>query len=158
MPWPQGCYHASSSPGIALSGTRGGMPVLDTRMWMGQEQREKGVPREALQDPSIITTRVGQLHQVILYAFYQKPMAEKVGNLQSSAAPEGQKVATCSQEIIRRLKNCSRDLHPSVVEGVIRQYMTELGEGGYNLPWRLIVLESAFSVYEKMLKKEKEGT
>ena len=67
-------------------------------------------------------------------------------------------MATSTQEVIKRLKNCSRDLHPSVVEGVLRQYMSELEAGGYSHQWRQRVLESALMGFEKMLKGEKEGT
>ena len=125
---------------------------------MGEEQRELGVPQPALGDHTLITTKMGPLHKVVRYAFYQKPMANTLSNLHDSATPEGMKAATVSQEIIRRYKNCSRDLHPSVVEGVLRQYMSELEAGGYSLQWRQRVLEAALVGYERMLVRQKEGT
>ena len=72
---------------------RGTMPVLDTEMWVGQEERELGIPDQIL-DQKLQHGRVktGKLRQVLLYNFYKKPMANRAPNLASSAAPEGQKI------------------------------------------------------------------
>ena len=134
-----------------------GMPVLDTSMWMDEEQREAGIPQDAVVNEKLITAKTGKLAKVILFKFYRKPMAEKISNLQSSASPEGQKVVTATQECIRRLKNTSRDLPPEVVEEILRTYMLELEAGGYGHKWRMNILEAAIGGYEKMLQGELEG-
>ena len=85
-------------------------------------------------------------------------MAAEVPNMESSAAPNSQKIATVSQEILRRIKNTSLDLPPSVIEGILKDYMDELKEGGYNQGWREQVLEAAVTGYERILKAEVEGT
>ena len=92
------------------------MPVLDTRIWVGREQRETGVPEGALNDTSLITTKPGALKRVVLYSFYRKPMAHPVQNMKSSVHPESVKVPTAVSEITRRIKNTSRDLPGVIIE------------------------------------------
>ena len=133
------------------------MAVLDCQMWVGVESREVGIPPRALEDPSLRTTRTGELHQVILYEFYKKPMSNRTPNLAHSAIPESMKVSTASGEILRRLKNTSRDLPPGRIEGVLKTYMQELKEGGFPQAWREDALLSAVTGYERMWRKEVEG-
>ena len=135
----------------------GAMPVLDTQMWVGKEGRNSGIPEAILEDRSLIQTKVGILRSVVLYKFYRKPMANQVSNRNSSAIPEQQKVSTTAQEVLRRVKNTSRDLPPEVVEEVLMTYMEELEARGYKEDWRSKVLESAMVGYEKMLRSEKTG-
>ena len=135
-----------------------GMPVLDTEIWVDKEERETGTPADMLQDRGLISMKTGKLRRVILYKFYRKPMAAEVPNLETSAAPNSQKIATVSQEILRRMKNTSLDLPPSVIEDVLRRYMDELKEGGYSKKWREQVLEASVTGFERILKGEKEGT
>ena len=46
-------------------------------------------------------------------------MTNLLVNLASNAASDQVKMATISQEVVRRMKNTSRDLHPSVIEGIL---------------------------------------
>ena len=101
------------------SNPSGAMPVLDTAMWGGREQRESGIPPDMLDKEGLVMTRVGELKEIVLYRFYQKPMTNLLVNLASNAAPDQMKISTVSNKIIRRLKTTSRDLHPSVIEGVL---------------------------------------
>ena len=105
------------------------MPVLDTAMWIGQESRIKGIPKEVNSNAPTITKH-GPLKRIILHTFYKKPMANKCGNLFKSAHPQSSKRNTCVQECLRRFKNASRELPLSHIQDVIRDYMTELGHGG----------------------------
>ena len=45
------------------------MPVLDTAMWIGKEQRETGIPREILAKDEDVITKMGELKDVVLYDF-----------------------------------------------------------------------------------------
>ena len=78
------------------------MPVLDTQVWVEEEARTKGIPKEMGEAPEVLKT--GSLKRIIKYQFYKKPMANPCPNLQKSGIPEGSKRATASQEILRRLK------------------------------------------------------
>ena len=70
-------------------------------------------------------TRIGQLKQVILFSFYKKPMANRVANLKRAGLPESSKVATATNECLRRLKNVSRELPKSELETILKAYMIE---------------------------------
>ena len=85
-------------------------------------------------------------------------MANRVGNLQRSGIPESSKVATATNECLRRFKNVSRELPPQEIERVLKEYMTELKWGGYPLHWRIEVVKSASTGYSKIWKSEVNGT
>ena len=133
------------------------MPVLDTAMWVGREQRESGIPPDMLDKEGLVMTRVGELKDVVLYRFYQKPMTNLLVNLASNAAPDQMKISTVTNEIIRRFKTTSRDLHPSVIEGVLLKYMEELRIGGHTLKFRREVLDAACRGYQRMWEREIKG-
>ena len=42
------------------------MPVLEPAMWVGREKREIGIPPEMIEKQELITSKVGQLKDVIL--------------------------------------------------------------------------------------------
>ena len=56
----------------------------------------------------------------------------------------GSKIATGTLEVIRRLKDTSRELDHTVVEKVIMDYMQELREGGYPKKIRKEILKLTF--------------
>ena len=93
-----------------------------------QEARIKTIPNDMVKDATGIT-RVGKLYNVILFAFYKKPMANKCANLKRSGIPEQMKVNTVVQECLRRLKNTSRELPLTEYEIVLRDFMGELAMG-----------------------------
>ena len=132
------------------------MPMLDTEIWVGKEAREVGIPPEILTGEQR-SAKVGILRKVILYSFYKKPVSNKVPNRESSAAPVNQKIATCSQEVIRRMKNTSRDLLPNNIEGILRTYMDELIAGGYDQAFREKILEAGTKGFVKMWEQERQG-
>ena len=66
----------------------GAMAVLDTQMWVGEEERSAGVPVEMLMDKDLKVMKVGHLQQVVLYKFYQKSMTNKLNNMHSNTIPE----------------------------------------------------------------------
>ena len=95
------------------------LAVLDTQIWMGEEQREEGIPEELLENKERPRMKTNNLKKVVLFRFYQKPMTNRVANLRSSAQPEGMKVATVAAEVIRRCKNTSRDLPKNILEDTL---------------------------------------
>ena len=56
------------------------MPVLDTQIWMGMEERETGIPKEMLKERELIKVKTGQLQRVIQFKFYQKPVVNRLSN------------------------------------------------------------------------------
>ena len=81
-------------------------------------------------------------------------MANRCANLQRAGLPESSKVATATQEILRRLKNVSRELPESEIESVQKSYMSELKVGGYSHKWRTDVLRSACLGFSKIWSME----
>ena len=71
-------------------------------MLVGTEQRAVGIPEPFTEKGRHLKT--GKLHRIVLYKFYQKPMTNLMTNLENNPVPDNQKVATTTQEIIRRLK------------------------------------------------------
>ena len=85
-------------------------------------------------------------------------MANIVANLQRAGLPESLKVATATNECLRRLKNVSRELPESEIETVLKSYMRELRFGEYPINWRVKVLKSACIGYSEIWKSECQGT
>ena len=87
------------------------MPVLDTQIWVGKENRVIRIPSQMCQESTEIT-KIAELKNVILFGFYKKPKANKCDNLRRSGLPEQQKYNTAVQEVLRRLKtwlgNCQQ--------------------------------------------------
>ena len=100
----------------------GRMPVLDTEMWLGAEHGRTGIPEDALEAGDALEDKERPPQTVILQNFYKKKMSNRIPNLEASASPMGQKIATTSQEIIRRLKNSSLDLPPEETEENLKRY------------------------------------
>ena len=132
------------------------MPVLDTQIWVGKEARIKGIPSQMTSNSTKVT-KLGELKNIILFGFYKKPMANKCGNLKRSGLPEQQKYNTAVQEVLRRLKNTSRELPISEYEVTIIDYMGELAMGGYSHQWRSEVLLSAVKGYARIWELEATG-
>merc|ERR1711954_396905 len=131
------------------------MPVLDTQMWVAQESREKKIPDELCENEKVLKHR--ELQRIIYYQFYKKPRANPCPNLQRSGIPVGNKRATATQEIIRRLKNTSREAPTDIVKEILIDYMGELAQGGYSVKWRIEVLAAALTNYIKLWNNEVEG-
>ena len=77
--------------------------------------------------------------------------------LKRTALPENVKVNTVANETIRRMKNTSRDLNPTVVEGVLSDYMSDLQRGGFDKAWIVNAVGAGVKGYTKMAKNEING-
>ena len=88
---------------------------------------------------------------------YLVKISNKIPNLQSSASPISQTMATISQEIIRRMKNSSLDLPPSEIEKSLREYMDELKAGGYGELFIVQVLDAATKGFLKFWQNQCQG-
>ena len=84
-------------------------------------------------------------------------MAPKKVMMASSAQPWGQKRTTLTQELIRRLLNCSKELSCAVKQKHLSRYMQMLKNSGYNKNFRAEVLMSGLAGYRKILAADKSG-
>ena len=68
---------------------------------MGLEEPNDWIPSEILEEEDNKYPEKKSRSRIILYNFHKKKMATRIPTMQSSAAPDGEKVATCALEVIR---------------------------------------------------------
>ena len=98
-----------------------------------------------------------RLVQQVRFEFYSKPSASSTFIMASSAQPWGQKRTTLTQELIRRLLNCSKELSCEVRRRHLNNYMQLLKNSGYCEKFRAEVLRSGLLGYSKIVAAEKRG-
>ena len=75
----------------------------------------------------------------------------------SSAQPWNQKRTTLTQELIRRLLNCSKELPCRSKAKHLTDFMQLLKNSGYSETFRLEILNSGLKGYNKILCAERDG-
>ena len=110
------------------------MPILDMKVWTDSEEG------------------------TILYQHYQKPGSSKLVMHADSAQSSQCKKSVHTQEILRRLLNCSTHLDwETEVAPVISEYMGRLMSAGYNQKFRKETLQKALRIYDQMLEDDFNG-
>ena len=84
-------------------------------------------------------------------------MAPKRVILESSAQPWAQKRTTLTQELIRRLLNCSRELSCGLKRKHLNMFMQQLKNSGYGEKFRAKILKSVIAGYNEILAADKAG-
>ena len=92
--------------------------------------------------------------QQVRYDFFSKPMAAKKVILSTSAQPWGQKRTTLTQELIRRMLNCSKELNCEAKRKHLDNYMQLLKNSGYSEAFRAEILNAGLKGYNKIVKAE----
>ena len=111
----------------------GKLPILDLKVWTN----DKGD---------------------ILYTHYEKPMSSKSILHIKSAHTESCKRSVHTQEVLRRLLNCSKQLDwESEIAPVVTEYMYRMKLAEYRESYRKSILKSALHIYEQKQKDEEEG-
>merc|ERR1712176_472173 len=87
--------------------------------------------------------------ETLMYKFYRKPMSSPFQILNRSAVPEGVKVATAVQEVLRRWKTTSTYCSRGSYETITIEYMDMLAANGYPEAWRRKILEKALIGYRR---------
>ena len=77
-------------------------------------------------------SHVSKMVQQIQFEFFSKSMAPSQVILASSAQPWGQKRTTLTQELIRRLLNCRKELSCSIKKKHPNRFMQLLKNSGYD--------------------------
>ena len=122
------------------------IPGLDTQVWVGKPTCE-GRWYNDDRSPGR-TVEEHQRKTTVLYRFYKKPMASKLGILGRSAVPEGTKVSTAVSEVRRRWKNTSWMTSKKTVEDITLEYMDELAGNGYSVQWRRNIIKAALGEFK----------
>ena len=88
---------------------------------------------------------------MVVYVFYQKPMANSMVIQRRAAMPENMRVATLNQEVIRRMLNTSERLDISYRIEVVDNYALKLANSGYDLEYTRKVIKGGLTGYERKL-------
>ena len=97
------------------------------------------------------------LGKKIMYEFYEKPMTSKFVIMKKSALSENTKVASLSQDLIRRLKNTSERLKSNDRVRVVDNFTAKLAASGYKNDQIKTITVAGIKGYEKAAEKERTG-
>ena len=112
------------------------MPVLDIKVWIEKQQNQDKYE--------------------VLYEFYAKEMATKMVLHARSAIPWKDKRNILTQEVIRRLKNCSLSLPWKEKVKHLENFNLKMQFSGYTKKFRIEVLRSGIQAYEKMKENDEK--
>ena len=126
----------------ASNNSNGRVPMLDFELWCDQEQHPE--------DPDTIV-------QTVKYNFYEKAMTNPEVMNEISAMPHKMKMATLTQEGVRRLCNTSRSLPSKEKCKTLSKYMNKLRKSGYSQKIRTDILEAAVKTFRRKQKAEELG-
>ena len=109
------------------------LPILDMKTWTNQEG-------------------------YVMYTHYEKPVSSKTVLHAKSAHSSGCKRSVHTQEVLRRMLNCSRRLEwKEEAAPAVSEYMRRMKVAGYGERYRENVLKQALSVYDNKWKDNEEG-
>ena len=94
---------------------------------------------------------------LIKYSFYQKPMAKKTLIARKSALPENTKVASLSQNLVRRMKHCSELLPDSERKRIVDTFANQVHGSGYSESQTKKIIRAGLTGYENLRKKVLQG-
>ena len=114
------------------------VPILDLRVWV-----EKMVDSDRF---------------VVMHEFYMKNASSKSVISARSALPWSVKITVLTQEVLRILLNCSKDLPWERVAAFVSDFMLRMQFSGYSSSFRYQVLNSAFAAYDRVLSLDADGT
>ena len=111
------------------------MPSLDLKIWV--EETDTG--------------------SRIMHEYYSKPMATTALLNQRSALPWNTKRTVLTQEALRILLNCSRELPWEIKAKHLSRFTARMQYSGYEKKFRAEVIKSALNAYQKLRRAEVEG-
>ena len=122
----------------------GKLPILDLKVWMERRRRvgDDGQDRDI---------------QVVLHEFYYKDVASRSVINARSALPWSCKRTILTQEVLRILLNCSRELPWEVVVAHVNHMMLRLQYSGYDQKFRKEVVRSALAAYNRLVELDANG-
>ena len=94
----------------------------------------------------------------VLYTHYEKPMSNRSVLNSKSAHPASCKRSVHTQEVVRRILNCSKRLDwEKETAPVVTDYMLRMRKAGYNETYRETTLTNAINIYAKKVDDEKNN-
>ena len=110
----------------------GRLPTLDFSLWINEEN-------------------------ILMYNYYEKPMSSPYCITEQSAMPESAKVASLSQDLVRRMQNTSEGLAQMNRNLVIEKYIKKLNISGYKKKEIKVIIEAGLKGYETKLSKSRRN-
>ena len=122
----------------------GKLPILDLKVWIEKRTRvgDGGQGRDV---------------QVVLHEFYYKDVASKSVINARSALPWGCKRTILTQEVLRILLNCSRELPWKAIVAHVNHMMLRLQYSGYDRKFREEVVRSTLAAYDRLVELDANG-
>lgn len=122
----------------------GKIPILDLKLWIERRRRvgDDGQDRDM---------------QFVLHEFYYKDVASSSVINARSALPWSWKRTILTQEVLRILLNCSRELPWEVVVAHVNHMMLRLQYSGYDQKFRKEVVRSALAAYNRLVELDANG-
>ena len=112
------------------------LPILDLKVWIEETNEQR---------------------TIILHEFYSKEMANKSVINARSAIPWNNKRTIMTQEVLRILLNCSRELPWEIAAKHVTHLSARMEYSGYDKTFRGQVIKSGLNAYHSILEKEKKG-
>ena len=128
---------SSVNPDVQLTGDcpsnhlSGKMPALDTQIWVENRQ--------------------------IRFEHYRKPMSNPLVMMECSAMPTKVKRTTLTQEVVRILRNISKELPKETANKHLSEFSSRMMASEYTEKFRLEVIKAGVEGFEKMIKVEEAG-
>ena len=119
----------------------GKMPILDLRVWMA----------------NLFDRVTHEVNVTVMHEHYSKDVSSKAVIDARSAVPWKVKRTILTQEVIRVLRNCSRNLPWKEVCGHVEEYSKRMQFSGYQESFREEVVKSALDAYDSMIDKDQQG-
>ena len=120
------------------------LPILDLKVWVEmRRQQDRGEEESEV--------------NVVLHEFYSKDVASKCVINARSALSWSCKRTILTQEVLRILLNCSRELPWKTVVGHVNHMMLRLQYSGYDQKFRTEVVKSALAAYNRMIELDASG-
>ena len=113
------------------------IPILDLRVW--------------------VEKKADSSSYLIMHEYYMKSVSSKAVINARSAVPFSMKRTVLTQEALRILLNCSRELPWERVVLFLNDFMARMQFSGYTAEFRYHVLNSAFAAYDRLLKSDQDG-
>ena len=131
---------------------------LDTQLWWGEPGDKKPWFNHDKEGEVVPGDHETGSHGQIMYKFYKKSVSNPLTILHRSAMPQSVKIATFSNEVLRRLKTTHVGLDQEEVESILVALMDDLTEMGYyKLEWRENILKASVTGYMRILNKVRLG-
>ena len=109
------------------------MPILDMKVWTNKEGS-------------------------IVYRHYEKPVSRKTVLHSKSAHPATCKRSVHTQEVLRRMLNCSKKVNwKKDTAPIVSEYMKRMCKAGYNENYRKAILTQALAIYDRKWEEEEKG-